>query len=49
MKKELYQQPNTKVLVVRVEGLLCLSGPGSASNGFNTNNDLGGRGDEDGE
>ena len=27
MSKKLYEQPTTKVLVVRVEGILCLSDP----------------------
>ena len=33
--KELYSSPTTKILVVRFEGILCLSGPGSASDGYN--------------
>ncbi len=43
MKKEIYLIPNTKVLVVRFEGILCLSEPGSASNGYGDNplDDLG--------
>ncbi len=49
-KKQLYETPEAEVLVVKIErGFLTVSGPGSASNGLNTNNDLGGLGDEDGE
>ena len=47
-KKSLYEAPTTDILVVRFEqALLVVSDPGSASNGFNTNNNLGGLGDED--
>lgn len=46
MKKELYQQPNTKVLVVRVEGCILQGSPNavrsnSASSGYDDGNDLG--------
>jgi hypothetical protein len=41
--KELYSSPTTKILVVRFEGILCVSEPGSASNGYGDNplDDLG--------
>lgn len=45
MKKELYQQPNTKVLVVRVEGCILQGSPNavrsnSASSGYNSDYEL---------
>ena len=48
-KNPFYAAPEAELLVVRFEENFCVSGPGSASNGFNNNNDLGGLGDEDGE
>ena len=43
IKKQLYVAPATKTLEVRIEGVLCLSGPGSSSNGYGDNplDDLG--------
>lgn len=47
--EEVYSAPECMVISVKVQGMLCTSGPGSASNGFNSNNDLGGLGDDDDE
>ncbi len=44
-----YEAPEANTFVVRFEGCLCVSGPGSASNGLKSNNYLGDLGDEDGE
>ncbi len=45
MKKELYQQPNTKVLVVRVEGCILQGSPVYNPNGTEQGNSRNG-GDE---
>ena len=48
--KETYERPTTDLLVIRFEqGILVVSGARSASNGYDTNNYLGGLGDEDGD
>lgn len=45
--EEVYSAPECMVISVKVQGMLCQSGPGSANNGFDSNHDLGGLGDED--
>lgn len=51
MKKQLYEQPMAEIFEVHLQAnvLNTVSGEGSASNGFDPNNDLGGLGDEDGD
>ena len=44
--KELYSSPTTKILVVKIGGMLCTSDPNgvrsnSASSGYESENDLG--------
>ncbi len=50
MIKKTYENPLSELIFVNFEtGILVISGEGSASNGYNPNNPLGGLGDEDGE
>ena len=52
MKKEVYSQPVSEIFELKLLGSVLQGGspvPGRADNGFNSNNDLGVLGDEDGE
>ena len=47
--EEVYSAPECTLISVKVQGMLCTSGPGSASNGFDSDHDLGCLGDDDDE
>lgn len=46
MNKKTYENPESELLTVRFEENI-LSGPGSADDGFQSEHDLGGLGDDD--